>query len=155
MIGVMLMQYGDMIKKTWILLDSCSTNSVTNHVDYVEDVNNCDEEKVLTVLMNGGSILFDNKWRLTFIPLSVHVNDNSLESKLSLKYVKNILGVRVTMDTLIEKAMNLILSDGTLFKFKEYESGLYYYDMASTDEHNSAKKIQKSSLFPLMSCKQE
>ena len=28
MIGVMLIQHGDMINKTWILLENCSTNSV-------------------------------------------------------------------------------------------------------------------------------
>ena len=33
----------------------------------------------------------------------------------------------------------MIMSDGIVFNFKECVSGLYYYDMTSTDEHNSAK----------------
>ena len=35
--------------------------------------------------------------------------------------------------------MNVIMSDGIVFNFKECVSGLYYYDMTSTDEQNSAK----------------
>ena len=69
----------------------------------------------------------------------MHVINNYLTTILSLKYANNIPVVRVTMDTLIEKAMNLILGDGTVFKFKEGVSRLYYYDMESTDEQNSAK----------------
>ena len=45
----------------------------------------------------------------------------------------------MTMDTSIEKYMNMIMSDGTVFKFKECGSGFYYYDMARTDENNSDK----------------
>ena len=52
------------------------------------------------------------------------MKNNSLETILSLKYVNNIPGVRVNIDTLIEKAMNVILSDGTVFNFKECEPRL-------------------------------
>ena len=41
-----------------------------------------------------------------------------IATSLSLKDVNNISGVGVTMDTLIEKYMKMILSDGTLFMFK-------------------------------------
>ena len=37
-VGVMLMKTGNMIKKTWIILDTCYTESVTNNLDYVEYV---------------------------------------------------------------------------------------------------------------------
>ena len=43
------------------------------------------------------------------------------------------------MDVLIEKAMNVIMRYGTVFKFKEYRLSLYYYYMASTDVQNSDK----------------
>ena len=39
-IGVILMQNGEVIKKTWILLHTCSIDSVANNLNYVEDVNN-------------------------------------------------------------------------------------------------------------------
>ena len=50
MIGVILMQNGNVIKKTWILLDTCSTDSAPNNLDYVEDVKNCDKHEELIVL---------------------------------------------------------------------------------------------------------
>ena len=74
--------------------------------------------------MNGGSLLFDWIGSLTFLPLDVHGSDNSLDEILYLKYVKNILGVRVTMDILIKNDMIVILKDGTVLKFKECGLGL-------------------------------
>ena len=87
---------------------------------YVEDVKNCAKHKELTVLENGGSLLFDRKVRLNFLPLNVNVNNDSLSTMIYFKDVNNITGVRVTMDTSIEKAMNMILRYGTVFKFKEF-----------------------------------
>ena len=55
------------------------------------------------------------------------------------------------MYTSIEKYMNMILSDGTVFKFKEYRSGLYYYYMVSTDEQNSAKTNAAITPYYLLS----
>ena len=65
-IGVIMMQNGDVIKKIWIILDTFSTDTMTNNLGYVEDVMNCKKYEELTVLMNGGSLLFDRKGRLTF-----------------------------------------------------------------------------------------
>ena len=66
-------------------------------------------------------------------PLSVHVSNNYLAAIISLKDVNNIIGVLVTMYTLIAKAVHVIMSDGTAFKFKECGSRLYYYDIEITD----------------------
>ena len=98
-------------------------------MDYIEDVKNCAKQEELTVLKNGGSLLFYWKGRLTFLPLNVHVNENCIAQILYLKDVNSIPGVRVTMDTSLEKAMHAITKDGTVFKFKECGLGLYYYDM--------------------------
>ena len=142
MIRVMLIQNGDAIKKVWIILDTCSADSVTNNLDYVEDLKNCAKDKELTVLKKGGLLLFDN----ITLPLSVHMKENYLVTSLSLTCVNNIAEVRVDTDTLIETAKNLVPSDGTVFKFKECGSGFYYYDMARTDEKNS-DKITLNSLL--------
>ena len=122
---------------------------------YVEDVNNYIKEKEIKVLTNRGSPLFYRKGRLTFLPLSVHVNENYLAKITSLKDVNNIAGVHVTIDTLIEKYMNVILSYGTVFKLKECGLGLYYYDMTSTDEQNSAKTNATINLYYLLSTANE
>ena len=74
--------------------------------------------------MNGGSPLFDWIGRLKFLPLNVHMNYNYLEVILYLKYVNNILGVRVTVDKLIDNYMAVILKDGTVLKFKVCVLGL-------------------------------
>ena len=98
MIGVMLIQNYDVINKTWTLLDTFSTDSVTKKFYSVEDVKNCAKHEELKVLTNGVSLLFDQKLRLTFLPLNVHVNENSLAAILYFKDVNNIPGVPVTMD---------------------------------------------------------
>ena len=89
--------------------------------------------------MNGGSLIFYRKGLYTFLPLNVHVNENYLATILSLKYVNKIPGLRVTMDTLVDKAMNVILGDGAALKFKDCGSGLYSYYMESIDVDDSAK----------------
>ena len=66
MLGVMLIKNDNVIKKTWIILDTFSTDTMTNNLGYVEDVMNCKKYEELTVLTNGGSLLFDRKGRLTF-----------------------------------------------------------------------------------------
>ena len=91
---------------------------MTNNLDYVKDVKNRYKYEELKVLTNGGSIIFYRKGQLIFLLLDVHVNDNSLVTILSLKYVNNIPGVGVTMYSSIKKAMNVILRDGTVLKFK-------------------------------------
>ena len=100
-IGVMLMQNGDMMKKTRILLDTFSTDSVTNKLYYVEDVNNFAKHEELTVLANGISPLFYQKGLSTFLPLNVHVKNNYLATILSLKDVNNITRVSMTIDASI------------------------------------------------------
>jgi hypothetical protein len=37
-------------------------------------------------------------------------------------------GCHITMDTAVEAAMTVHRSDGSLMKFHEFKSGLYYYD---------------------------
>ena len=52
MIGFILIQSGKEIKKTWILLDACYTDSVTNNLDYVEYAKNCAKDEDLPVFTN-------------------------------------------------------------------------------------------------------
>ena len=57
----------------------------------------------------------------------------------------------MTMDTFIEKVMNMILRKGKVFKFKECGSGLYYYGMASTDVQDGAKNNTKFKPYSMLS----
>ena len=56
----------DVIKKTWILLDTWYIDSMKNNLGYVEYVSNCAKESELALLTNVGSVIFDQKGRLTF-----------------------------------------------------------------------------------------
>ena len=100
----------------WTILGTCSIDSGTNNLEYVEDVKNCDKNEELTVLTIGGSLLFDLKGRLTILSLNVNPKDNYLATTISLKDANKIPGMRVTMDASIDKAMNMILRYGTVFK---------------------------------------
>ena len=55
------------------------------------------------------------------------------------------------MDTFIEKAMNIILRDGTIFTFDKHVLGLYYYYMEITDVWDSAKTNTKITPYSLLS----
>ena len=72
---------------------------VDKKIYYVEDFKNRYKHKELTVVTNGGSIIFDQKGRLTFLSLNVHVNEDALEKIPYFKDVDNIPGVNVTLDT--------------------------------------------------------
>ena len=57
----------------------------------------------------------------------------------------------MTIDTPIERVMDVIMRDGMVLKFREYELGLYYYDMASKDIQDGAKTNAKFT--PTTCCK--
>ena len=48
---------------------------------------------------------------------------------VSMKSVSQIKGARVTMDTAHGMNIIVILADGSIFNFKPYENGLYYFDL--------------------------
>ena len=106
----------------------CATNSVSNNTYLVTYILACKQHERLTVSMNGGLISFDKKSTLKLLPMKVHFNKNSMATILSFKEVADIPGVRITTDTKQEIAMTVSLGNGKTFKFKECESGLYFYD---------------------------
>jgi hypothetical protein len=57
---------------------------------------------------------------------------------LSMSAVSKVC--RITMDTSVVNALHVHRTDGTIMTFKEYKSGLYYYDAASvSNDHSSAQ----------------
>jgi hypothetical protein len=103
--------------------------------------------------------VFKNPYLLTNIrasprPLRVHTNGGTQLSNLMGHFKKfgevwfnpqslaNILSMaevscicRITMDSAIEPAMTVNCTDGSLMKFQEYKTGLYYYDTLAAPEH--------------------
>ena len=54
------------INHTWVLLQTCSTNSVSNNTDLVKEIRTCKNQEKLTVSTNGGLMSFDKKEKLNF-----------------------------------------------------------------------------------------
>jgi hypothetical protein len=88
-----------LIPKSWVLLDTCSTSSVSNNKENVGDIRKCSPEECLQMFSNGGSIFYDEMAPLKLLPLDVHFNAESVATILSVKDVANIEGVHITMDT--------------------------------------------------------
>ena len=75
------------IKDTWVILDTCATNSVSNNTALVKDIVSCKQRERLTVSTNGGLISFDKNSTLKLLPMKVHFNKNSMAAILSFKEV--------------------------------------------------------------------
>ena len=127
-LGVALIQGSARIKNTLVLLDMCATNSVSNNTALMTDIVTCKQHERLTVSTNRGLISFDKNSNLKRLPMKVHFNKNSMATILSFKEVADIPGVRITTDTKQERAMTVYLGNVRTLKFKECESGLYFYD---------------------------
>ena len=127
------------IKDTWVLLDTCAINSVSNNTSLVKDIVARKQHERLTVSTNGGLISFDKKSTLKLLPMKVHFNKNSMATILYFKKVADIPVVRITTDTEKKIAMTVSLGNGRTLKSKECESGLYFHD--TEKETNNVEEI--------------
>jgi len=101
-VGVILLQQDYGIKKPWILLDTCTTNSVSNNREMVRDIQKCNPHDTLTVHTNGGVKVFGEYATLRIMSIKVHFNEDSLATILALKDVASIPRTKVTTDTSFE-----------------------------------------------------
>ena len=113
------------IPASWILLDSQSTVSIFVSESLVENVRPCDA--VLELHTNGGLQLTQHIAEYPGFG-TVWFNPHGLANILSLAAVRRVR--RVTMDTDIEPAILVHRPDGTVLRFVEFQSGLYFYDTA-------------------------
>ena len=111
------------IPNTWILLDSQSTVSVFNNYKLLSNIR--DSNCTLKVHTNGGTQISTQLGTVNNFG-DVWYNEKSLANILSMAAVRKVC--RITMDTSIEAAMHVHKQDGTIMKFAEYTSGLYYFD---------------------------
>ena len=118
----------EIINKNWILLDSCLTVSVVCNPAMVTGIKPCAPGESITVITNGGAQSFEKRATLKKLPLPVYFNPYSLANILSLNHVANLPRAKITMDSTVEKAINLHY-DGAVIQFKECADGLYYYDV--------------------------
>jgi hypothetical protein len=132
-VGIGLSQVHGGIPSSWILLDTCSTASVACNGDLLSDIQPCSPDDSLTIYTNGGSQHFDSKGKLNMLPVDVHFNGGSMANILSMKDVVSLPSVKVTMDSMKERAL-LVEFQERVYKFQECANGLYYYDTNNSDK---------------------
>ena len=101
---------------------------------------------MLHIVTNGGSLEYKTMGTLKMFPMVAHYNEDSIANIISLHRVASLRGVRITMDTNIEKDM-IFHFNGTSVKFKECSEGLYYSDTKNSINKNidSVTDYPKSS----------
>jgi hypothetical protein len=72
-------------------------------------------------------------------------NTESLANILSMAEVHKIC--RIIMDTSVEASMDVHRCNGSIMKFCEYKSGLYYYDTGQPAAHNNHSSSHCNYLF--------
>ena len=63
----------EVINKTWILLDSCSTDTVFKNPDLVANIRTGSADEELRMLTNGGSVTYKDVADCKLLPLKVHL----------------------------------------------------------------------------------
>ena len=110
------------INNEWILLDTQSTVSVFNNMQYLTNIR--ESKETLHAITNGG---YQDSHMVGEFPNlgTVWYNQHSIANILSIKEVRRVC--RVTMDSSIEPTLCVHRLDGSIMKFKEQESGLYVF----------------------------
>eukprot|EP00957_Ditylum_brightwellii_P064436 4890262-Ditylum_brightwellii.AAC.1 len=68
--------------------------------------------------------------------MTVHFNESTMTTVLSLSDATSLDEVHLTMNTLEECAILVHFDDGKVIKFKECDDGLYYFDTAAPLDHS-------------------
>ena len=97
-LGVMLTQSDNIIDPNWVLLDTCSTDSVFNNASFLSDIVACKKDDVLNILSNGGgSVTYDTIGNFNLLPMPIYFNEKSMANVLSFKQVAGLDGVRIIL----------------------------------------------------------
>ena len=137
-----------LINKHWLLLDTCNTIGVCCNPSLVHNIRSCNPGDEVTVVTNGGARSFSKEATLNILPIRVHFNAESLANILSLSDVANLPGVRLTMDSEVERAIVLHLHDNKI-KFRECSDGLYYWDSSDNSKSNVLNYSDPNHVFSL------
>ena len=132
----------NLIPHTWILVDSQSTVSVFKNRRLLSNIRL--SFKTLRVHTNGGTQTSTEMGTVKNFG-DVWFNTNSLANILSMAHVRKVC--RITMDTSLEAAITVHRQDGSHMKFREYQSGLYYFDTAAPTTQPNLTSLSQDYLF--------
>ncbi len=138
----------NLIPSSWVLLDSQSTVSVFRNKHLLSQVR--ESTRHLKVFTNGGTQTSSMVGEVRNFG-TVWYNPQSLANILSLAEVRKKF--RVTMDTDVEPALCVHRADGTIMKFQEYATGLYYFDASQASDNASNDVIAYSFVATVASNK--
>ena len=98
-----------MIPKSWLLLDKCTTRSVSNNKNMVNNITNYKCDDCLKLYTNGVTTICKQMAKLRLLPLNVHFNEASIATIISFSDVCDIHGIRVIFDLNIGIHFDVIL----------------------------------------------
>ena len=140
-----LTQDGADIPRSWILLDTCSSNSTSNDARHVKNITQCFFGEEMTTITNGGPKCFKKEATLKIFPLKVYFDQNSMATIVSYHEVSILPGVSIVVNTKKENTINVEVEDhNCMYKFRPCGSGLYYVDMDKMKEHFFKVKVKHS-----------
>ena len=134
----------DTIDPNWILLDTCSSDSVFRSSKFVSNITQCSEDNILNIISNGGSYTYDTTATFDIFSMLIYFKENTLANVLSFKQIAALPNVKITTDTSIAKAISVHVGD-KVFKFEECNDGLYYLDMKKQNNLNNQVNNYSSS----------
>ena len=126
----------ELIPSSWVLLDSQSTVSVFKNPNFLTNIRRSNSQ--LKVHTNGGTQILSLVGDIKNFG-TVLYNPDSLANIFSLAAIRKLCCI--TMDTSVEAALCVHCSDGSIMKFIEYGSGLYYHDAAAAVQPKSNENV--------------
>ena len=121
---------GPNLNPNWVLLDSESSNHTFKNPNLVTNIRNAANGEVLRMYGSSGGHL-DNTQEADFGSIRVWLNENGIANILSLGLVTD--DYRVTMDSDVDNALILHLSDQHWIRFERVDEGLYVFDATDVD----------------------
>ena len=115
-----------MICKTWILLDSCSTDTVFKNPDLVNNIRRFSVDDEIRIMTDGGSVYYNKVAECKCLPLRVYFNKHHLADVLPSTQVDTMPVVKSMIGTSKENTFTVHLKNDHMMKFQECSDILYY-----------------------------
>ena len=139
----------ELISRSWVLLDTCSTDSTCNDTRHVNNIVQCKTSEEMITQTNGGPKRFTKEADLKLFPMKVYFEQESLATVLSYYQVKNLPDFKIHTDTDIEDAINVIdKKRNMIYKFRPCGTGLYFLNIEDMTNHVYPLNVTSQAVTP-------